>query len=234
MSTENELAARRTVLKLTHELADLSKDIGERYRELRAELHVSPTDIVSLTLDHLPAEVRHELDDGIAPSLPFLVEGIYLALQLVGMSDAERKQTIADQAGPQLSLIASSAGPGSFPADVHRGMLEMVEQAKADPYHKSGPMKRLLMRMFKEAATVASTDTPALECQAVVRHMGPLTGSLSTTPEGTLRMLVPTHPEGPKGPTVLAECFFDYDDLVSVVMQRDVKLEAPSLIQRPS
>ena len=63
----------------------------------------------------------------------------------------------------------------------------------------------------------------------------PIQGVLSTTPEGTLRMLSPAQAPNPNGRpgrpvAVLVEQFFGYEDVVSIAVTRDVKTEEQPLI----
>lgn len=87
-------------------------------------------------------------------------------------------------------------------------------------------MKAVIDRLLAEAPRLDG-DTPALECHIILRGAGAIHGALSTTPEGTLRMLSPTHVPDPAGrqgamKTILAEQFFCYGDVVSLAIERPI------------
>lgn len=105
-------------------------------------------------------------------------------------------------------------------------------------------MRITIRRLFETAPRMTSPDgapdpsqAPALPCHVVLRgsSLPPIEGVLSTTPEGGLRFLspveiedkdapAPSHPRAPRPTkTVLCEQFFDYCDVVTVMIQRDIK-----------
>lgn len=106
-------------------------------------------------------------------------------------------------------------------------------------------MRLTILRLFETAPRMTNPDgspdtsqAPALPCHVVLRTgaIPPLEGVLSTTPEGGLRFLSPVevedkdadtsnlHPRAPKPTkTVLCEQFFDYADVVAILVQRDIK-----------
>lgn len=96
------------------------------------------------------------------------------------------------------------------------------------------PLQKVVARLFREAPTLGPDQAPAVECHLMLRNSpAMLHGVLSVTPEGTLRLMTPTEMPDPhtgKPRTVLAEQFFDWDELVSIAMIREVTA-APSLIR---
>jgi len=97
-------------------------------------------------------------------------------------------------------------------------------------------LARLIARLFAEAPVIDGTSA-ALQCHVLLRGaMQPIYGALSTTPEGTLRMMTPSKVQhhGEQEPRdIFLEQFFDVSDVVSLMVEREVKLER-SLIVTPS
>lgn len=88
------------------------------------------------------------------------------------------------------------------------------------------PMKRLIERLLAEApplgavGTPAPGQTPAIECIVLLSGAAQaMRGSLSTTPEGTLRMMSVGN-EGNR--PVLVEQFFTYEAVLSIALIRAV------------
>lgn len=100
----------------------------------------------------------------------------------------------------------------------------------------SSPMKRLITRLLAEApdllklpdGTPLPDQTPALDCVVFLSGSPhPFRGALSTTPEGTLRLLGPGN-DG-QGP-VLVEQFFPYASVVALGVMRKLTAERSSII----
>lgn len=101
------------------------------------------------------------------------------------------------------------------------------------------PMKKLITRLFAQAAPVDSPVVTqighhpngmlpgALECQLVLKGGYAAAGVLTSTPEDTLRLLSPANK--PDGSTIIADHYFDYDDVLTIVVGRDI----PSAIVHP-
>jgi hypothetical protein len=104
-------------------------------------------------------------------------------------------------------------------------------------------MRATIARLFAEAPRMTLPDgtpdpsqAPALECYVLLRGCpAAIQGIVSTTPEGGLRMMTPSevadkdapppaHPRAPR-PTkmVMIEQFFDYEDVITIAVQREVK-----------
>lgn len=94
------------------------------------------------------------------------------------------------------------------------------------------PMKNLIDRLLREsrdAMTAAAVPHPLmphgalngfLECQLVLKGGYAVAGVLTTTAEGTLRMLAPAQKSN--GDTLMADHYFDYDDVLTIVIGRDL------------
>jgi hypothetical protein len=94
------------------------------------------------------------------------------------------------------------------------------------------PMKRLIARLLSEAPALGAdgkaSQTPAMDCVVLLAGSGQaFRGSLSTTPEGTLRLLGPGH-DGHK--QVLVEQFFSYASVVSLGVMREMQVERSSIL----
>jgi hypothetical protein len=107
----------------------------------------------------------------------------------------------------------------------------------------NSPMKTLITRLLDEAtmgsdgeavakmirdAMPANVMVKCMECQVVLKSGYAVAGVLATTPEGTLRLLAPAKKSD--NSTIIAEHFFDYDDVMTIVVGR----EMPQSIAQPS
>lgn len=84
-------------------------------------------------------------------------------------------------------------------------------------------MEALLERLFREAEADRpghAGQAPALECFVMLVTASGLEGVLSTTPEGTLKML--SHSKDEENRPILIEHFFPYETVVSVSLRRAV------------
>lgn len=90
--------------------------------------------------------------------------------------------------------------------------------------------KRLLDRLFAEAPKLPGREdqAPALECSVMLKAGGSMQGSLSTTPEGGLRLLAVNEIKKPgQPPTPIAvEHFFDYEQVADVAVFREMTTSA--------
>lgn len=97
------------------------------------------------------------------------------------------------------------------------------------PDSKIPHAKAALRHLFEEAQAESPGDdqAPALTCAIVIRGMpNAISGSLSTTPWGGLRMLS-RNGQDPG----LVEQYFDYEDVMVVALLREVTATArPSII----
>jgi hypothetical protein len=93
------------------------------------------------------------------------------------------------------------------------------------------PFRKVLDHKLAEAAkTIAPTETPAIQCQVVHRHLGVVLGALRAVQiadvEGLYEILTPA--KTPDGKQTLAEITIHVDDIVGLGVQRD-----PSPIAQP-
>lgn len=97
------------------------------------------------------------------------------------------------------------------------------------------PMHALLARLFATApkltnpdGSVDPTQEPAVQCMVLLRGQPQaLMGALSRTVEGCLRLMSPATVNGKP---VLAEQFFEVEDVQSIMFERDVKATRSSII----
>jgi hypothetical protein len=102
-------------------------------------------------------------------------------------------------------------------------------------------MKATIDRLFAEAPKLADASgkprndqAPALECQLTLKAGLTLAGSLSTTPEGGLRLLSMNVNRETKEPVAI-ETFFDFSDVACISVARKVTIgDQPSLIHSPT
>lgn len=226
MTTDNDISKRRRVLELTHQLADLAKDVGERYVELR-DIGVQPGEIESLVIDHVPISVREEVSL-FAPNITMMAELIHNAVKVT-------KLPYADQQSAKAAMLkgftdSAHVGDVGLPQDIVDVLRAGANRAAEDPGFKRSRMEKHIDRLFESAPKVATSDTPALDCQVVLRSGMPLVGALSKTEDGLLKMLVPT--QGPNNQTVMAEAVFEYEDVLTLIQVREMKMERGSLISR--
>lgn len=101
----------------------------------------------------------------------------------------------------------------------------------------SEAMRYVIARLFAEAPKLTDEDgspradqAPALECHVVLTSGQQMQGALSTTPEGTLRMMTPNQQIDPRtrqpmGLPVMVESFFDYDQVSCIAVVRPVTVD---------
>jgi hypothetical protein len=116
-----------------------------------------------------------------------------------------------------------------------------------DDTFKTDRMRATIARLLEEAPKLMlpngkpdPSQSPALQCHVVLNaSIPPIEGVLSTTPEGGLRLMTPHQVDGERTPdmhprapapqkTVMLEQFFDYADVVSICVQREIKAEPGS------
>lgn len=97
----------------------------------------------------------------------------------------------------------------------------------AEPTMDRSAMASTIDRLFREAPKLTGIDgkpdptqRPALQCHVLLATQAqPLSGSLSLSPEGALRMLTPATIDGKR---VLAESFFAIEDVISIMVEREI------------
>ncbi len=100
----------------------------------------------------------------------------------------------------------------------------MNEEPVCDGSHRA--LTATIKRLFAEAPAHLPGQAPAIECGVMFVGGAQFLGVLSETPEGGLRMLTQARDQG--GVVVMAEQFFDYGDVMVIMIKREVKLESPS------
>lgn len=92
------------------------------------------------------------------------------------------------------------------------------------------PMKQLIGRLFEEAPKMTDASGKAMPGQSpampdvilTLKCGQQLSGALSTTPEGTLRMMTPNEIQTQHGnKKVMVEQFFDYADVAMIAVLRE-------------
>jgi len=89
-------------------------------------------------------------------------------------------------------------------------------------------MYQLVQRLLREAPTVGSGQTPAVEAVVMFTNGHTVRGALSVTPEGLLRLLSPGNDAN--GRPLLVEQFFDYDAVMVVALTREITTEARRIV----
>jgi len=212
---ETELERRRRAMSAMENLADAVQEVGDHIRELH-DLGMS----------------AQEWLQNIARSGPPLLQvisdrwGVLFGSVIDGYCAARA-------AGAQSPVEGMFAGIAS---DVMRASRPRGEQAEPPPedgsaYWAPERMRAVIDRLFAEAPKLTRPDgtprddqAPALECQICLRSGGQIGGSLSMTPEGTLRMLSPMQlpKKGGMPELVMVEHFFAYEEVSDIAVIRKV------------
>jgi len=200
--TEDGSGHKRRVLALGAEIADLLRDIADRAKEFR-ELGVPTRDWLEVVAAALPQKGANLL----FWAMPMLVEAIDLR------------------------------GDKPLPPRWVHGPATTISQIKVhDEQAHTLRMRQVIDRLFAEAPKLDGggkadpAQAPAIEVHILLRSGAPIqfSGVLSTTPEGTLRLMTPT--KNGDGKPCMIEQFLDYADVTSVAVVRDVKMTEGSRI----
>lgn len=106
---------------------------------------------------------------------------------------------------------------------MRRLITNLLEEARKHELHGDNPLVRAALDGMPRHHVEAR---PAfLECQLVLRSGYAVAGVLTTTAEDTLRLLAPA--KKPDGGAIMADHYFDYDDVLTIVIGRDL----PSVTQ---
>lgn len=238
----NDLSKRRRVNELTEQIADLCKDAGERFLELH-DIGVDTRDVVQLVASHLRPEVRDMILDQ-SDSLSFSVDTMYMvATTPLPKNDDDRREASKKYAATMAkyeTAFTGGGGAGGIVGTMYNQVQELVDRKVRDPSLGRLPMDKVIDRLFAEAPKLLDNNglpiegqAPALECFIVLIGGITIQGSLSRTPENTFRMLTPTDIQDPKTKrqrTVMAEQFFTINEVVSIVLQREMSMSAGSSI----
>ncbi len=95
------------------------------------------------------------------------------------------------------------------------------------------PTKTMIWKLLDEAPRVAEGDAPAIQCHVLLRgQIQPMFGSLSRTTFDGLRLATVSRVQHQSQAerTVLLEQFFDADDVACLMVEREIKMEAPRII----
>ncbi len=215
---ENELGHRRHVIEHAATAATCLQHFLIAIRELH-ELGVPAIEWLSMVVDARAHPIMDALVARIGPMGAPFIDGA------LAMAAAKHKD-------PEAST--SDALFGSLPT-----LLRTVFNKKGEPADQlppvEHPMADLLDRLFDEAPKMTGPDgkpdesqAPAVQCHVLLKGaMQPLFGALSTTPEGLLRILTPAKIDGRP---ILAESFFSIGDIVSIMVEREVKGEQSRIV----
>lgn len=184
-------ARESRIRHLTSDMADMCRDLVDRYAELEA-LGASLSRIIDCVNAHALSS---------STTITAVIEGV-------------AKKT----------MMPTWLGPQGMP-----------------PIRPQPAISRVIDRLFAEAdatrgAGLGADQAPALECYIVLRPGVTIQGSLSDTPEGTLRMLSPVEVNDPNGrpnakKLVMAEQFFERSEVVAIAMQRDITSTTSNLVR---
>jgi hypothetical protein len=150
----------------------------------------------------------------------------------MGMDEQELLNTAVDAVSDALDLnVAYDHGPKRMMDQQEElvGLLRQQDERKraetaANPALQ---MKEVVRELLEAAAATAPEgDTAAIQCQVLLRTVGPVIGSLKTTSRSeVLQMLAPGM--SPEKKPVMAELYFTYDDIVTIAVQREVNVVQP-------
>lgn len=216
---ENELGHRRRVMEQASFAATSLHELMKAVRELH-ELGVPAIEWLDIVVDAREHPLMAALVGRLGPlAAPFLDGAISMAC--------------AKAKNPDAGVVDAVSAPGSLSTLIAAitSKPEAPVGAALTPY----PMDELLDRLFAEApkmtnpdGTPDETQAPAVQCHVLLRGaVQPLFGAMSTTPEGLLRMLTPAT-IGKR--EVLAESFFSIGDIVSIMVEREVKGEQSRIV----
>jgi hypothetical protein len=102
-------------------------------------------------------------------------------------------------------------------------MKKLIERLMSDGGEPEGAMMDLASDLVHPGCN-AGRMPKSVECQLVLKSGYAAAGVLTTTPEDTLRLLSPA--KKPDGSTIIADHYFDYDDVLTIVIGRDMPASA--------
>ncbi len=245
---EDEMGRRRRVLELSEQMGDLVSDMVDRAKEFK-ELGVEMPEWLSYVFnpvdfgDHLYEFVRI-----YGQFAPVVIDGL-LAIATgedPRLAAVKHLPTLISGAGlpsflgktlkpePVQSTGTPTAGPSP---ESHAEFEKQVASGYFEDRVAHRRMRNVIARLFAENSPEAvdgAGKADEFQAQAMEVHIllrgAPMqfSGVLSTTPEGTLKLLTPVEVSG-KAP-VMIEQFFDYADVTSVAIVREVKATVGSRI----
>ena len=238
---------RRRVLQLAEGIGDYLAALGGNIVELR-EIGTPTLEWWPLVLGRLPPAVEAKLgvtrgSDAITalidlaalylegnPPAPDVAAagalhiGTGLGTMLGGALTMDKAIDLLRIALPM--FMGRSQPPPSLP---HTLTPEEIAEMNAE---YKPPLRKVVERLFAEAPKLTAPDgtpradqAPALECHVVLQAGQAIQGSLSVTPEGTLRLLAPNQIGKPPR-LVMVEHFFDWNQVADIAVVREVEAEA--------
>ncbi len=227
---ETEMARRRHVHELADKIADGLTTLGSGLLKLRNEMGLPMPEIVQLITARTPPGLMEQLQ-----RLQESVEG-----------DFEKYLDDHVGHGPTASTFPFPMPPGYVPSDPEAAADR--EQVLRDAHERSvrscddlsgvRRMRMVIDRLFDEAPKLTDGagkpvegQAPALQVHLVMRaNIPPIQGVLSKSPEGLLRLMTPDEvPDTSPGARpntkrrIFMEQFFDYSDVVSICIEREIK-----------
>lgn len=221
LPNDNELARRRFINgHIEGVWADLAS-LKNRYTELREEADLSGSEILGgVFAPHLAGDMVA----GLVERYGHYAVGVLEALLFWA------KTGKAPDTADAIGIVARElTATGRYAED------EVTEE----PPPWESKMRKQIHKLFDEAPKMTDasgnpdpTQAPAVICHVIlVGQIQPLYGVLSETPDGLLRMLQKAQVQGERGTKeAVLESFFEYRDVLSVMVEREVKAERGSSI----
>ena len=109
-----------------------------------------------------------------------------------------------------------------------RAMRAMIDRLFLETPHPDGLRSSPLWGMLNEPWRTTGRRIPALDCQLMMRSGYTAVGILTDTQEGALRLICLANANDSP---IIADHYFSYDDVMAVVLARDIpKPERSSII----
>lgn len=127
------------------------------------------------------------------------------------------------------SMFTTSRAERS-PRGIAHGLMHVANLIMTD----SSTEAIIRTHLMTAKSSLPGDQTPAIECAVVLRGMSTsLTGALSETPQGGLRLLSPMG-DAARGHVPMVEQFFEYSDVLTFGVRRDIELTGRGLLVTPS
>lgn len=249
---DNDFTIRRRRQQLCDDLSDLIADLVERSNELGA--------IGMPIAEWLPTVFNpSDYGDKIAELAQRQGHLVPMALDLLKIyaTGADPREAIFKYLpeiiakNPSMGSAMMGFGTGSAmmgdpagaphvqPPNLRGGVLhEDFDPSSIEESISALRMRKVITRLFAEnspptvdgAGEPDETQAPAMDVHILLRSASiQFSGILSTTPEGGLKLLTPVDGKNGQAP-VMIEQFFDYADVVSIAIVREVKVTPSSRI----
>lgn len=240
-----EMNRRRRVNMCADEILRSWRLIGDLVKELH-DLGVPTQEWADLIVRQLSTETQKAIGQHPAEALAATVD---LMQKVFGPDALEPTSAFPDI----MKMLSGTTGGGFSVGKLLPFVMNMVGQfmpSTPQPEYgddellvdkeaylsaRASRVRALIERLFASAPSLGNGQAPAVEVAVVLRTGVQLQGSLSVAPEGLLRMLSPNQKTDPRTRqpigTVMVESFFDYEEVASVAVIREVELETkPSII----